>query len=74
MKNKQNIALVIIVIGLALGLVSIFADYIGVGSDSENPDFGSRQVIGLVAGIVILAAGLGLFFYGRKLPPAEPPK
>ena len=48
--------LVLVVIGVLLALVSLFADPLGVG---RGPGFGWKQSLGLVVGIALAALGLG---------------
>jgi hypothetical protein len=48
-------ALVIVVLGVLLALVSIFADALGVGG---QPGFGWKQTIGLVVGLALVGVGL----------------
>lgn len=47
-------ALVMVVVGVLLALVSIFADPLGVGGD---PGFGYKQGAGLVIGVVLVVIG-----------------
>ena len=48
-------ALVIVVLGAWLALLSIFADALGVGGE---PGFGWKQTIGLVVGLGLVVFGL----------------
>jgi hypothetical protein len=52
---QGGLALVIVVLGVLLALVSIFADALGLGG---QPGFGWKQVIGLVVGLALVAAGV----------------
>jgi hypothetical protein len=47
--------LVVLVVGVLLVLLSIFADSLGIGG---KPGFGYKQTIGLVIGVVLVAFGL----------------
>ena len=47
--------LVVLVLGIVLALVSLFADAIGVGGE---PGFGWKQTLGLVVGVGLVALGL----------------
>lgn len=47
--------LVVLVLGILLALVSLFADAIGVGGE---PGFGWKQTLGLVVGVGLVALGL----------------
>jgi hypothetical protein len=51
----KGLALVIVVLGGLVALVSIFADALGVGG---QPGFGWKQSIGLVAGLALVAFGV----------------
>ena len=53
--TQRGPALVILVVGVLLALVSLFADVLGVGGE---PGFGWKQAAGLVAGLVLIAIGL----------------
>jgi MYXO-CTERM domain-containing protein len=48
-------AVLILVLGVLLALVSIFADALGVGG---QPGFGWKQTIGLVVGLALVGFGL----------------
>ena len=54
MLNKKTIGIILLVVGVVLLLVSVFADQIGIGSTAG---FGYKQIAGSVAGIVIAIAG-----------------
>jgi hypothetical protein len=47
-------ALVMVVVGVLLALVSIFADALGVGGE---PGFGYKQGAGLVVGVALAVIG-----------------
>jgi uncharacterized membrane protein len=48
--------LLILVLGILLALVSLFADPLGLGA---KPGFGWKQTLGLAVGVVL--AGLGMW-------------
>jgi hypothetical protein len=52
---QRGSALLILVIGVLLALVSIFADSLGIGG---KPGFGYKQTVGLVVGVALIALGL----------------
>lgn len=56
-------AVILLVIGIGLLLVSLFADTIGVGDD---PGFGRQQTLGTAAGIFITAVGLFFSFLKKS--------
>jgi protein-S-isoprenylcysteine O-methyltransferase Ste14 len=51
----HNRAVVLVMIGVALASFSVLADTIGVGA---HPDFGWKQIVGTVAGVVIVGIGV----------------
>ena len=53
--TQRASALVILVVGVLLALVPLFADVLGVGAD---PGFGWKQAAGLVVGVALVVAGL----------------
>lgn len=61
MKNKRLFGLALIGIGIALLILSLFADLISLGSSSG---FGWKQILGAVAGVA--AAGVGWVLISRK--------
>ena len=69
MSNYQKIAIVIAVVGAILLLASLLADVSGASTDPD--EFGSRQVLGTVVGIVILAVGGAVYFYGDRFMGTE---
>ena len=60
--NKKALNVTILVIGIAVLLVSLFADPIGVG---DYPGFGREQTAGSIAGALITAIGLYLTIKAR---------
>ncbi len=55
--NEKTLGTAILVIGIVILGVSLFADSIGIG---DNPGFGRDQVIGSVVGAIATAVGLFL--------------
>jgi hypothetical protein len=55
-----------IAIGVALALISGFAETIGIGGGT----FGPKQIAGVAVGCIIALAGLTIVVLG---PPSEPP-
>ncbi|RMF80253.1 MAG: hypothetical protein D6737_08700 [Chloroflexi bacterium] len=66
--SLRTIAIILILAGLVIGAVSVLADVIGIGSgDSINgDDFGTRQIIGLIVGVVVLAVGVVIYLRERR--------
>lgn len=60
MANKKTIGTVLLVAGVILLIVSLGADMIGLGGGGR---FGSQQILGAVAGVILLVAG---FVYSRR--------
>jgi hypothetical protein len=52
---QRGSALLILVVGVLLALLSLFADSLGVG---DKPGFGWKQTGGLVIGLALVAFGL----------------
>ena len=50
--SVKRITIILAVAGVLIGLVSLLADVIGLGS---SPGFGRRQLYGVVAGLLLLA-------------------
>jgi hypothetical protein len=55
--NKKTISLVAIVVGATLALVSLTADFIGIGT---YPGINSAQLIGAAIGLLVILIGLRL--------------
>ena len=53
--TRRQSALLMLVVGILLALVSLFADALGVGG---QPGFGWKQAGGLVLGLVLVGLGL----------------
>jgi hypothetical protein len=53
--GKKGLSLILIVVGVIILLVSLFADQIGIGG---YPGFGFKQMIGTIIGLVIIIIGL----------------
>ena len=53
--TPRGSALVMVVVGVLLALLSLFADVLGVGAE---PRFGWKQTVGLVVGVALVAIGL----------------
>ena len=53
--DKKMLNTAILVVGIVILVVSLFADIIGVGN---SPGFGRDQAIGSIAGAIVTALGL----------------
>ena len=56
MTTSKMASMVVLVLGIGLLVVSLLADFIGVGDD---PGFGRQQMLGTIAGVIV--SGVGLF-------------
>ena len=61
--NDKTSSVVVLVIGVGILFVSLFADIIRLGND---PGFGYQQTIGTIAGVVVIAIGLYLMTKKNK--------
>ena len=55
MTSRQTWSWLMLVVGVVLALISIFADRIGVGA---TPGFGWKQTLGLLIGLALFVLGL----------------
>jgi hypothetical protein len=62
--SKKLISTLLIIGGLVLALVFIFADLLALGGDLEA--FGWKQITGTVVGALVFLVGLWLRFKGSK--------
>ena len=53
--TQRGSALIVLVLGVLLALVSLFADALGVGG---QPGFGWKQTVGLIVGLALVTFGL----------------
>jgi hypothetical protein len=52
--EKKTLGLILIVVGIVVLLLSLFADLIGIGG---YPGIGYKQVVGIIFGVVIIVIG-----------------
>jgi hypothetical protein len=57
--SLRTIAIVLVVVGVVIGVGSLLADTLGIGGSPDT--FGTRQIIGLVGGVVVLVVGVVLY-------------
>lgn len=67
---RRVTASAVIVVGIVVGLVAIFADPLGIGG---GKGFGYVQLIGLIVGIALVLAGLATLVRAALAPDAEIP-
>lgn len=56
--GKKTIGIVLLVVGIAILVVSVAADPLGLGGG--NTAFGPQQIAGTVAGAILIVVGLVL--------------
>lgn len=62
--TRKLVGWAVAAVGAVIAVVGGLADQIGLGG--EGPDeFGGRQVVALIVGLVVLVAGLALAMWGR---------
>ena len=69
MNNNKVAIYLLIAVGVVMVLISLTADVIGMGADPLN--FGWKQILGSVAGAVLVIAGVFLL-RGAKSPTGLP--
>ena len=62
--DRRVLGWILVAVGAVVIAVSALADPLGIGADDTG--FGTRQVIGVVIGAVVLAVGLGLRYWRRE--------
>ena len=70
--NNKTSSMVVIVLGALLLLASLLADVIGIGDDAG---FGRQQMMGTIAGVLVLAVGVYLHTkndHGSSTDPGAP--
>ena len=60
---QKIVGLLVVILGLILAAVFVFADLIGVGQSSP---FGTLQIIGTALGALITAGGIGIYVKGLR--------
>ena len=61
MGNKKTMGIALLAVGVIVLIVSLAADAVGLG---EAGAFGYKQIIGVVAGVIV--AVVGFVLYSRK--------
>jgi hypothetical protein len=61
MEGKKIAGIILLVLGIIILVVSLVADFVGIGG---SPVFGYKQIIGVIAGVI--AAAVGLFLALKK--------
>ena len=63
MNVKSTVSKILLVAGIAVLVLFVVADWIGIG---ENPDeFGAVQITGIVVGIILAVVGWVLFLRSK---------
>ena len=60
--DKKTLGAVLLIIGIAILMESLFADGTGIGN---TPDFGRDQTIGSILGAILTASGLYLIIKAK---------
>ena len=60
--DKKTLSTAILVVGIVILVISLFADNIGIG---DFPGFGRDQLIGSVVGAIVTVIGAILTFKGK---------
>lgn len=60
--DKTTLGAVILIVGIAILVESLFADGIGIG---DYPNFGYNQAIGTTVGAILTAGGLWLLIRSK---------
>ncbi len=64
---KKKIAALVSSVGLLLAGVSLFADQIGLGDvDPDHFIIGTKQIAGIIAGLLIFLTGIFIFCKKNK--------
>jgi len=68
--SGRAVGLTVAVVGLIVGLLFALADAIGLGG---SPGFGTRQLVGVIAGAVILIVGIVIYARSAAAASVIPP-
>jgi hypothetical protein len=64
MKGGKIAGIVLLIVGIIGLVISVIADFIGVGFVGASPGFGPTQIIGIVIGAILI--GVGAFLIAKK--------
>ncbi len=53
--NRKSLGILLMVVGIIVLGIALTADVIGLGG---NPEFGTKQIVGSIAGVVFAVIGL----------------
>ncbi len=62
MGGKRTAGIILLVVGIAILALSLFADTLGLGG--SNTVFGPRQIAGTIVGAIVVVVGLVLTLKG----------
>ncbi len=62
MGGKKTAGIVLLVVGIVILALSLFADVLGLGGSA--PVFGPRQIAGTILGVIVAVVGLVLTLRG----------
>ncbi|RLA28141.1 MAG: hypothetical protein DRR15_17710 [Gammaproteobacteria bacterium] len=66
--DKTTLGAIVLIVGIAILIESLFADGIGIGF---SPRFGSNQLIGTILGGILTASGLFLLSKSKSKSKSE---
>jgi hypothetical protein len=59
----RRVLILIVVAGIAIALLSAFANEIGIGSQTD--EFGWKQTVGVVVGVLVALGGAAMLVWQR---------
>ena len=65
-------ALALVILGIALVIVSLFADSLGVSGGGQG--FGFKQLIAVIVGLMLFFGGIGWLLRPMNIEQDEPPE
>ena len=64
MKGGKIAGIVLLIVGVLGLIISVIADFIGVGFVGASPGFGTTPIIGIVISVILI--GVGSFLIAKK--------
>ncbi|UCB46237.1 MAG: hypothetical protein JSV25_02090 [Spirochaetota bacterium] len=64
MKGGKIAGIILLIVGVIGLVISVIADFIGVGFIGASPGFGTIQIIGIAVGAILI--GIGTFLLAKK--------
>lgn len=63
MGKKKIAGIILLVVGIALVVLSLIIDLVGIG---QTPTFGWNQTVGTIVGAIVILGGIVLMFIPEK--------